>query len=249
MSPLAKPGLVVLHGDGPCPVIVNPSPFVLKLQTFLRMANIEFVHDLRHPFGRENKMPWIELDGKSYCDSTFIMEFLTERFNVQIDDHLDAEQKALARFILKTVEENTIWAVIVYNRFIEDFEWFGKCVPLPWFKYYVFKLMIIPYVKKCMYGHGMGRHSPEEIRHIARGDLMALSITLGNKQFFLGNDPTTIDACVFGFIVNILSGLSEDSWPNKMVREEFSNLVAFSDRMKARFWPDWDEITASCKSH
>lgn len=109
MSALAKPGLVVLHAMGPTRTIVNSSPFVLKLQTFLRMANIEFVHDLKHPFDRKHKMPWIELDGKVYSDSTFIIEFLTKRFNVKIDNHLDDKQKALARVISKTIEENTFW--------------------------------------------------------------------------------------------------------------------------------------------
>lgn len=108
-SSLAKPGLVVLHGAGAGSTVVNPSPYVLKLQTFMRMANIEFVHDYKNPVGRKRKMPWIELDGKDYCDSTFIIEFLTEKYNVQIDSHLTDEQRASARVIQKTVEENTTW--------------------------------------------------------------------------------------------------------------------------------------------
>ncbi|RDD41082.1 Failed axon connections-like protein [Trichoplax sp. H2] len=241
-SPLAKPGLVVLHGANPGSSIVNPSPYVLKLQTFLRMAKIEYVFDRNNPMGRKGKMPWIELDGDAYCDSTFIIEHLTKKFNVSIDRSLSEQQKAVARVIQKTIEENTIWATIIYNRLIEEADWFVNMMKFPWFVGVIFKLFFVPPVKKNLYGHGIGRHTPQEIRHIARGDLAALSALLKDKSFFLGDQPTTIDACVFSFTANIIYGLRPGSWPNEMIKSEFPNLVAFTNRMKENYWPDWDEI-------
>ena len=111
-----------------------------------------------------------------------------------------------------------------------------------WFFRLVYKIFTIPYIKRTLYGQGIGRRSLEEIQHIARGDMMALSTLLGDKPFFLGNKPTTLDACVFGIIGNVLHGIREDGWPNKMVKDEFPNLVAFSNRMKERYWPDWEKI-------
>ncbi|EDV22436.1 uncharacterized protein TRIADDRAFT_5603, partial [Trichoplax adhaerens] len=221
--------------------VVSSSPFVLKLQTFLRMANIKYVHDPKNHFGRKGKMPWIELDGKDYCDSTFIIEFLRERFNLKIDNNLNEQQQSLARVIQKTIEENTLWAMIAYPRFVEDFEWFRQTSDLPWIVGIAFRIAIIPSIKKSMNRHGIGRHSPEEIRHIAKGDVKALSNLLNDKKYFLGDEPSTIDAVVFGFLANVLCGLRNGSWPNQMIKKEAPNLVAFFERMKEKYWPDWDQ--------
>ena len=133
-SSLAKPGLVVVHGARPGSVIVNPSPYVLKLQTFLRMAKIDYVLDLNNPMGKKGKMPWIELDGKDYCDSTFIIEHLTKTFNVSMDDTLSDKQKATARVIQKTLEENTIWYLkfIFIEMFVRVFGFLVSCNKVLW---------------------------------------------------------------------------------------------------------------------
>ena len=113
---------------------------------------------------------------------------------------------------------------------------------IPWFVGVMFKLFFISSVKKNLYGHGMGRNSPQEIQHIARGDMKALSDLLQDKPFFFGDQPSTIDACVFSLTANIVYGLREGSWPSEMLKNEFPNLVVFTNRMKERYWPDWDEI-------
>ncbi|EDV22437.1 uncharacterized protein TRIADDRAFT_28700 [Trichoplax adhaerens] len=198
--------------------------------------------------GRKGKMPWIELDGDAYCDSTFIIEHLTKKFNVSIDRSLSEQQKAVARVIQKTIEENTIWAAIIYNRWIQDTDYFRQMMKLSWFVGRILKMAVVPAIKKSMYGHGIGRHSAEEIQHIARGDIKALSDLLKDKQFFFGDKPTTIDACVFAFLANVLHGLRKDSWPAEMVRNEFPNLATYFERIKENVWPDWDEIVSKAGS-
>lgn len=106
-----KPNVVLLHTFAPTTNIVNPSPFGLKLQTYFRMTGnvIPCELEFTKPFGKNDKSPWVELDGESVSDSSLIIEFLNQRFNVSADDHLTEEQKALGRILQKTIEENTFW--------------------------------------------------------------------------------------------------------------------------------------------
>lgn len=108
-SPLTNPNILVVHGARPGSTVVDPTLFVLKLQTFLRIAKISYVHDYTRPRDRKGRIPWIELNGKEHYDSTLIIEYLTEKFNITIDDQLTRKQKALARTIQKMIEGNTAW--------------------------------------------------------------------------------------------------------------------------------------------
>lgn len=139
---------------------------------------------------------------------------------------------------------NPFRATTIYNRFVEEPDWFIKMIKLSWFVGIIFKLFFVPSIKKNLYGHGISRHSLQEIQHIVRGDMRALSDLLGDKPFFFGDEPSTIDACVFSFTANVIYGLRQGSWPNEMMKNEFPNLVAFNSRMKERYWSDWDEIIA-----
>ena len=55
-----------------------------------------------------------------------------------------------------------------------------------------------------MYGHGIGRHSSEEIIQIICADFQALSDFIADKPFFMGDKPTTLDATVYAYIGNFI---------------------------------------------
>ena len=105
----AKPGTVVLHQFFPSQLSVNGSPPCLKLETFLRMAKIPYVNDYGFNFSKKGKVPWIELDGQEISDSNFCIQFLTKEFQVDIDSHLSATEKAIAHSVRTMLEENTYW--------------------------------------------------------------------------------------------------------------------------------------------
>ncbi|XP_050389124.1 failed axon connections homolog, partial [Patella vulgata] len=99
-------------------------------------------------------------------------------------------------------------------------------------------------VKKQAEAHGIGRHSYEEMVGIEEGDLRAMSEFLGTKSFFFGHKPCETDCALFG-------QLSQLRWqlPNTkgeyFVNEKYTNLRDYCDRMKATFWPDWN----NCITH
>jgi hypothetical protein len=89
--------------------IVNASPPCLKLETFLRMAKIPYkpVHGWKP--STKGKMPWIEYKGNAVADSNFGIQYLSKEFGVDVNEHLNAEQKAVATAFLVMLEENTYW--------------------------------------------------------------------------------------------------------------------------------------------
>lgn len=216
------------------------SPFCLKVDAFLRMTGIPHVSvTASTPFGGpKRKAPWIEHDGRTLGDSTFIIAYLIDRFGVDPDAGLSADQRGRAVAIQRLVEENLYW-VMVFDRWVRDENWpvlkqsvLGQ-VPS------VVRTVVAPIarrgVKGQLRGHGMGLHSPEEIEMIARRDLEALAGMLGDRDWFLGDSPTLVDATVFSLLANIRYVAFAS--PMKAMIDNHPNLAAHVDRFRARFYP------------
>src|SRR5262245_59854329 len=84
------------------------SPFCLKLETYLRIAQIPFrsVVDATPFRGPKRKLPWIEHEGRVIGDSGFIIEYLETRFSRDPDATLSASERAVAHAFRRLIEEN-----------------------------------------------------------------------------------------------------------------------------------------------
>jgi glutathione S-transferase len=89
-------------------------------------------------------------------------------------------------------------------------------------------------LQRDRYGQGIGRHTESEFFDLGKRDLTSLSDFLGDKPFFMGEQPTLLDATAFGFLVNVLWCPVES--PLKEHAKQLENLPQFSDRMKRRFF-------------
>jgi len=73
--------IVVLHMYPRASTSISLSPFVAKLEAFLRVANIKYIVDYSFPNSPETgKSPWITLDGQEIADSQVIVETLAKKF-------------------------------------------------------------------------------------------------------------------------------------------------------------------------
>ena len=138
----------------------------------------------------------------------------------------------------RLIENHLNWA-FVYARFGQrDRNWdenkralFGELPP-------VVRQIVPAYVRrrmvKAMWGHGMGRHSEEEIHRLGRQDLDSLSDFLGEKRWFMGETPCTLDASAFGLLANILWCPIES--PLKEHLNGLKNLTEFCDRVRDRYY-------------
>jgi glutathione S-transferase len=95
-------------------------------------------------------------------------------------------------------------------------------------------------LRKTLHGHGLGRHSDAEITALATRSIAAISDYLGSKPFFMGGEPTGIDASMFAFAAGALCPLFDA--PIRTAAESRDNLKAYVGRMAARFYPDLKEV-------
>lgn len=232
--------MIKLYQFAPAFGIPNASSFCLKLETYLRMAEIpyESVYGgnlLKAPKG---KMPYITDGDKQIGDSNFIIEYLKQNYGDRLDDRLTPPERAISLAMRRLIEENLYW-VGVYTRWVKAENWektkgafFNELQPL--------LKAILPNLarkdmQKKLLGHGMGKHTSEEIYAIGIADLLALSDFLADKQFFFGNEPTSLDASAYGALANIL--WTPFSSPLQDRTRQLNNIVAYCDRIRDRYYP------------
>ncbi len=69
-------------------------------------------------------------------------------------------------------------------------------------------------------------------------------------QFFFGSEPTLLDIVAFSFIGMALAvDENDDIAFKKMCEEDFQNLKRHFERVKAKYWPDWDEKVSRTKNY
>ena len=79
------------------------------------------------------------------------------------------------------------------------------------------------------------RFTPQEIYRIGKTDISALSNFLADKPFFMGAQPTSLDASAYASLANLLWAPTRS--PLTAHAESLPNLAAYCARMKARSWP------------
>ncbi|KAL9961720.1 hypothetical protein ACROYT_G030720 [Oculina patagonica] len=243
----AKPGTVVLHQfpefDGP--PVVSSSPPCLKLETFLRMTKIPYENERGFEFSKKGKMPWIEFNGQEIADSNLCIEFLKNEFQVDIDSHLSATERAISHSIRTMLEENTYWTMLYYRWCSDHAPVFRETVfgrlflPVKYLVFYQFQRRF----RKDLWSHGIGRHSEQELYGIGEKDLLAVSEILGHKKFLFGEKPCLADAALFAFIA-AFTWYNPESPHALLAKSKAKNLDENAKRMKELYYPDWDEITS-----
>ena len=98
-------------------------------------------------------------------------------------------------------------------------------------------------IKRDLWGHGMGRHSEQELYGIAQRDLQAVSEILGQKKFLFGDKPCLADVALFAFVAASTWDLPESPF-DELIKTKAQNLHTHAQRMKELYYPDWDEITS-----
>lgn len=216
------------------------APFPLKLATWLRMAELPFEVVVANDAskGPKGKSPWIEHGSVRMGDSSLIIAYLEQQLGISLDAHLDERQRALGIAIQRMLEEH-------YHQCFEHQLFFGRGsderlqelanmmpIPVRW---------LLPTVVRRAFGkqlraRGMGRHSEEVIIAQGKADLDALSVLLGDQPYILGDQPSSFDACVFGFL-GVSVYVAGD---NPLYRHAASldNLMRYCERMRARYFPE-----------
>lgn len=227
--------MIKLYKFGPIGDICDASPFCVKVESYLRMANLPYESLTGAQYLRQapkRKLPYIEDNGNLIADSSFILNYLRKTYGDTLDGGLSAEEKAVAHAFGKMIEENLYW-VLVHARWKLDHNWailkntFFSGIPFPLNN--IIAIIARKDVMSALYKHGMGRHSDAEITEIGKRDLQALSDFLGDKHYFLGDKPCSLDAVAYGILVQMIR-LETFSAPIFDQAKTYKNLVGFTGR-------------------
>lgn len=222
------------------------SPPCMRLETWLRMTDIPYefrVMDLVNYPAPKGKIPYIEDQGKLMGDSTLIIEHLKKTRNVDPDAHLSAAERAISTAFTRMLMENTYW-LTVHDRYILEAGWaaYSQLIrPMVTHGYpeEAHDAVVAGFREQILAGyrgHGIGRHTSEEVHQIGAADLEAVSMFLADKPFFFGDKPSSVDAAALGVVANIIE-VPIDS-PTLHFGRSLPNLVAYCRRMRERFYSD-----------
>jgi len=234
--------MIKLFGFGSAFGVACPSPFVMKVDTFMRMANIKFqtVSDPRNlQKAPKGKLPFITDGDKTIADSQFIISYLKQQYQIDLDSHLSKENKAIAHLVGKSLDDSLYWC-LVYSRWIKEDTWpqlkkaFFDSMPFP-------LKAIVPYfarkgVATALNKQGFGRHTEKELLSIAKESFQSLSELLGNNTYYFGNTPSSFDATAYAFLCQFIT-ISLDNNFNELARS-YPNLVKYCENMTSSYYGD-----------
>ncbi|KAM6460715.1 failed axon connections homolog isoform 2-T2 [Liasis olivaceus] len=203
----SKDAIILHQFSRPDNNIPSLSPFCLKMETYLRMADLPYQNYFDGKLSPQGKMPWIEYNRKKVSGTEFIIDFLEEKLGVNLNKHLGPHERAVSRAVTKMVEEHFYWT-LAYCQWVDNLHETQKMLSLggpfsdllKWILCHITKGI----VKREMYGHGIGRFSEEEIYKLMEKDMRSLASLLGDKKYIMGPRLSTVDATVFGHLAQAM---------------------------------------------
>lgn len=221
--------------------IANLSPFCMKVEAFLRIADIPYqimeVKDLR--LAPKGKLPFIRDNGIAVSDSEFIMDYLQSKHEFEVDGHLASRQRVLHHALSRMLDEHFYWA-LMYSRWLEPQNWqilkqhlYGH-IPPPVSTIMAKKSQDT--MRKQLHNQGLGRHNAEEVYRKAGKDIEALANSLGSQSWFGGDYLSRLDLSVLAYLSNAL--LAELPSPLTEKIQQHENLLDFQQRAEQAIFAD-----------
>ena len=238
--------MITVYGYVPAWGLPCISPFVTKVVNYMTMAGIP--HEVKPQdlgtLGTDSptaKLPYIIDDGVQVNDSTRIIQYLKDKYGDKLDDHLSEVDKAVGLAFQRMVEEYTYWSGIIEPRWptVEKFKIYVPYIvggpeleELP----QEVQDALLAFREKIHDQHlkqGMGLRSHEDVVACLQEDMDALSTFLGDKAFFMGDEPTSFDATIYSTYRHVAD--QPWDWEGRDYARSKANLAAYADRMRERF--------------
>jgi glutathione S-transferase len=229
--------LITLWQFRPALGLPNASPFCMKVETWLRLAGLQYrprttLLPTRGPLG---KLPFVQDGRRRIPDSSCIIEELSKAHGVDLDTALDVQARATAHAYAKMLEEHLYWALI-YARWLDPAHWpavrrafFGT---LPRGMRGAVARLAQHKIARDARGQGLMLHPPQEVYRRAAQDIDALAALLDGQPYMMGRQASTLDAIAYAFLANCWEAQLDT--PLKSAVGNHPNLVAYCDRMKQR---------------
>jgi len=234
--------MITVYQFQPALGIPNLSGFCLKLETYLRMAELPYqtVSTVDLQKAPKGKLPYIEDQGQIIGDSSFIIQYLKQTYGDRLDAHLSPSEQAIALAMQRLFEDHLYW-IALYSRWCEPDNFaltkkafFGGLPKL--LQGFVAK-GALKQIQRDLHGQGISRHSRAEIYQLGQEDLTAIANFLDTKPYFMGDRPTSLDATAYGMLANLL----RVPYPSPLAEfaSSLENLNQFCDRVSQTYFSDF----------
>lgn len=237
---------ITLYTSRPGFGMPDTSPFVIKAEVQLKMAGLAYRRESAiPPQAPKGKLPYLIDGAEVVADSTFIRAYVERKYGVDLDEGLDARQRAQAWAIERLLEDHLYFAMV----------WFRWIVPENFAKGPAQFANVVPEEQReqmrremqirrdgDLRSHGIGRHTPKEIAALGERSIEALSQLLGDNAYLMGDRLSAVDATAFAVLASALTPFFDT--PLRQAVLERPNLVAYVQRMMQRYYPEhvWEPV-------
>jgi glutathione S-transferase len=233
--------MIDLYQPSPYFNLPNLSPFCMKLEAFLRIAEIPYQVIIEDNYANapKAKLPYIRDNGITVSDSELIIDYLESKLGFEVDGHLSSQQKVTHHACIRMLDEHLYW-VLQYSRWLDEDNFkqlktklfHDTPPPLNSFKAQAIRKRL----KLQLESQGLGRHGSDEIYQKAEKDIRHLAMLLGEKNWFGGDYIAKLDLAASAYLCQIL--ISELPSPlSRMVQQE-DNLMAYATRSRRILFPE-----------
>ena len=186
--------------------VADNNGYGLKVFAFLRLCSVPFQHE--HVFDASSaprqQLPYIVDDGEPIGDSQIIIAHLVSKYRLTIDAGLTAAQRDTDHLITRMLDD--LYWVISYSRWKDERYW-------PAFRDALLRehprltdedlRNAKEYNSQRYHFQGIGRYEPDAVMARGLADLGVLADLIPADAYVHGEQPTSIDAGIYGFIANI----------------------------------------------
>ena len=233
--------MIVLYQYKPAFGLPNASPFCMKVETYLRLAGLEYETKIIANPGKapKKKLPFIIDQGKTIADSHMVLDYLRAEYGDPLGEGATLEELARHHALQRMLEEHTYFCMIWY-RWLDPVNADATREVFFGFLPGILKRLIFALaqrtVRKQTEAQGIGRHSPDEIKKLGLDDIQAVTGYLGDKPYFGGDTPREIDATAYAFLANNICTPTVTPVADACRRND--NLVAYVRRLNERVFPE-----------
>jgi metaxin len=231
-----KVSKITLYQWGPKPEwkLASFDPHCLIIQAYMKFAKVPYdVNSCNNPhMSPSNTLPMLVVNGERVVTNYHnIITFLSE-MGYDLDRELSEIQKADVRAYSVLLDE-LLYSAQLYNWWMEPTNYntvthltFAKALPFPlsWFLPRRLKQRVTARLRNT------DMHTSERVYSEAESCYRVLSTKLGEKTFFFGDTPCTLDAIAFGYLATQLV----PPFPNRTLHTliaQHSNLVRFCNHI------------------
>jgi len=217
---------------------LNASPFCMKLELYLIHNKVEYEKITNFDISKAPrwKIPYITDGDEILTDSSLIIDYIDEKYKLDMDRHLDDAQKSISHFILKTLEDSLYWCM-VSERWWVDKNWkitkeafFGG---MPKFLYLIIPNIVRKNILRNLQWQWTGKRERWEIQDLWIKDIEMIVDFLWKKKFIFWESISFIDLAVYSTLVNLMKMPHESRLKDHI--NDNKNLVKYMKNMQNIF--------------